>query len=74
MIVITNFDITVGYWMIGDDLKKEQGTGLRAGKRGLSLPSEASEWQYWDGTAWETWQTDPLLTVTGNILILRSLY
>ena len=40
MIVITNFDITVGYWMIGDDLEKK-GTGLRAGKRGLSLPSEA---------------------------------
>ena len=59
--------------MMGDDLE-EKGTGLMSGKRGLSVPSKASEWQYWDGTALETWQADPRLTMTGNIIILRSLY
>ena len=67
-------DITGGYWNIGPDPTNN--------KRGVStkykykytdlLPHQISEWNYALGGG--KWQIDPLLTVTGNMIILRSLY
>ena len=72
MTSITNIDMTMtgDRWNIGPDPTRDGG-GVRTAEVSLELPYNASEWQYWDGGKW---QTDPLLTVTGNIIILRSLY
>ena len=66
-------DITGGYWNIGPDPTNN--------KRGVStkykykytdlLPHQISEWEYLDDGEM---YADPKLTVTGNIISLRSLY
>ena len=62
--------MTEGYWVIGD---ANVGDVVAVVTNKNLLPHQISEWKYWDGGKWQ-WQTDPLLTVTGNIIILRSLY
>ena len=70
MTCITNIDMTVGYWIIGRNPATNAG-GVGTGVSNTNLlPDQISEWRYYD----DKWQTDPLLTVTGNIIILRSLY
>ena len=68
--VTTNIDMTGGYWRIGDD-PATNAAGVATAKVAETLPHKIQEWKYWDDVKW---QTDPLLTVTGNIVILRSLY
>ena len=67
---ITNIDMTGGHWMIGDDPATDAG-GVATVYNTNLLPHQISEWDYYDG---DKWHVDPLLTVTGNIIILRSLY
>ena len=69
MTFITNIDMTGGRWNIGPDPTRDGG-GVRTAEVSLELPHQTSEWQFWDG---HRWQTDPLLNVTGNVIILRSL-
>ena len=68
---ITNIDMTGGRWMIGPDPANNHGGVSTVVTNTNLLPHQISEWQYYNG---DKWQTDPLLTVTGNIIILRSLY
>ena len=68
---ITNIDMTGGRWMIGPDPAENIGGVDTFVTNTNLLPHQISEWKYWDG---DKWQTDPLLTVTGNIIICRSLY
>ena len=49
--------------MIGEDLATEAGGVSTVVSNTNLLPHQISEWQYYD----DKWQTDPLLTVTGNI-------
>ena len=67
--VITDNDITGGYWMIGSDPATDAG-GVKTAEVVKTLPHKIQAWQYFYGE----WHNDPLLTVTGNIIILRSLY
>ena len=57
--------------MIGDDQATDAGGVATVVSNTNLLPHQISEWKYYNG---DKWQTDPLLTVTGNIIILRSLY
>ena len=57
--------------MIGYDPATDEGGVSTAVSNTNLLPHQISEWEYHNG---DKWQTDPLLTVTGNIIILRSLY
>ena len=68
---ITNIDMTDGCWLIGHDPAIDAGGVLSVVSNTNLLPHQISDWKYTDG---EKWQTDPLLTVTGNIIVLRSLY
>ena len=61
--------MTGGYWKIGPDPATDKG-GVRTADVAKTLPHKIQAWQYTDGK----WHNDPLLTVTGNIIILRSLY
>ena len=67
---ITSNDITVGRWMIGHDPATDKGGVATVVQNTNLLPHQISEWEYLDSGKW---QTDPLLTVTGNIIILTSL-
>ena len=67
---ITNIDMTDGFWVIGSDPATDAG-GVATVYNTNLLPHQISEWDYYDG---DKWHVDPLLTVTGNIIILRSLY
>ena len=69
---ITCIDITVGHWMIGNDPATNAGGVSTVVFNTNLLPDQISEWEYYDNDG--KWYTDPLLTVTGNIVILRSLY
>ena len=62
--------MTEGYWLIGRDLARNEG-GVRTAKVAKTFPHKIQAWEYYSGVKWHT---DPLLTVTGNIIILRSLY
>ena len=70
MTVTTNIDITEGYWVIGADLAANV-LGVQTAGVANTLPHKVQAWDYVKG---DSWHTDPLLTVTGNIVILRSLY
>ena len=63
--------MTGGRWMIGPDPAENIGGVDTFVTNTNLLPHQISEWKYWDG---DKWQTDPLLTVTGNIIVLRSPY
>ena len=67
---ITNIDMTEGFWAIGPDPATDAGGVSTVVSNTNLLPHQISEWQYSDGGEWHV---DPLLTVTGNIIILRSL-
>ena len=68
---ITNIDMTGGRWMIwSDPAANSGGVGTVVSNTNL-LPHQISEWKYFYNSKWPT---DPLLTVTGNMIILRSLY
>ena len=69
---ITNIDMTGGRWAIGPDPATDAGGVSTAVSNTNLLPHQISEWEYAIGGG--KWQTDPLLTVTGNIIIWRSLY
>ena len=69
--VITNIDMTGGRWMIGPDPANNHGGVSTVVTNTNLLTHQISEWKYWDG---DKWQTDPELTVKGNIIILRFLY
>ena len=68
---ITKIDMTGGGWLIGSDPATNRGGVETVVYNTNLLPHQISEWKYWDG---DKWQTDPLLTVTGNIIVLRSPY
>ena len=64
--VINNNDITVGNWWIGPDpATKESGGVYTAAPAGDLWPHQVRSWQY--ANAILEWQSDPQLTVTGNI-------
>ena len=67
--LLKNIDMTRGQWMIGDRSLETKIAGVTTTNVAKTLPHKIQEWQYGDGVKW---QTDPLLTVTGNIIILRS--
>ena len=71
MTIVSNIDMTGGRWAIGPDPATDAGGVNTAVSNTNLLPHQISEWEYAVGGKW---QTDPLLTVTGNIIILRSLY
>ena len=60
----TNDDITVGKWVIRDDTVSES----VASAAPAPLPHQVMSWEYLDITTGE-WESDPQLTVTGNINI-----
>ena len=62
--VITNNDITGGYWLIGDPATDRGGVSTAAPAED-QWPHQVRSWNYWT----EGWQSDPQLTVTGNINI-----
>ena len=70
---ITNIGMTEGFWAIGPDPATDAGGVSTAVSNTNLLPHQISEWKYFNGDKGK-WQTDHLLTVTGNISILRSLY
>ena len=54
-----------GFWTIGPNPKKRNSGNVASVERPCVQPDEIREWKYYyDGT----WYTDPLLTVTGNII------
>ena len=59
--------------MIGDDPATNAGGVSRVVFNTNLLPHQISEWKYYDYDD-DKWKTDPLLTVRGNIIILRYLY
>ena len=63
--VITDNDITEGFWKIGDDPADNLGGVKTADSAGDLWPHQVRSWQYWS----DEWLSDPLLTVTGNINI-----
>ena len=67
-----------GLWMIGPDPATEVGGVKTAVSDTNLLPHQIQEWQYYDpqyiNQYYDHWHTDPLLKVTGNIIILRSLH
>ena len=63
-------DITVGYWMIGPDPETEKGGVGTVDPAGDQWPHQVRNWKFWTGKEWES---DPSLTVTGNINIFYSL-
>ena len=67
---ITDIDMTEGRWMVGSDPATDEGGVDTVVTNTNLLPHKISEWKYYD----DKWQIDPLLTVTGNIIIWRSLY
>ena len=69
---ITNIDMTEGFWAIGPDPATDAGGVSTVVSNTTLLPHQISEWKYAIGDG--KWQIDPLLTVTGNIIILRSLW
>ena len=65
--VITDNDITGGRWVIGPDpATDEEGDVGTAGPAGDQWPHQVRDWEYYTSGKW---QSDPLLTVTGNINI-----
>ena len=64
--------MTEGYWLIGEDPATDAGGVSTVVSNTNLLPHQILEWQYVNVD--NEWQTDPLLTVTGNIIILRCLY
>ena len=70
MTCITIIDMTDSKWAIGTDPATEMGDVLTASNTSL-LPHQIPEWKYSNGGKWHV---DPELTVTGNIIIFRSLY
>ena len=53
-----------GYWMIGPDPAADAGGVVTADPAGDLWPHQVRSWEY---SPW--WQSDPLLTVTGNFNI-----
>ena len=67
-----NNDMTGGRWMIRSEPAEILGGVASVVSNTTLLPHQISEWKYAIGDG--KWQIDPLLTVTGNIIILRSLW
>ena len=65
--------MTEGHWMIGDDPATDAGGVATVVSNTNLLPHQISEWEYVDLYKGKG-LFDPLLTVTGNLIILRSLY
>ena len=61
--VITDNCITDGYWGIGDPAT-DIGDVITSVPAGDLWPHQVVSWIYWTG---DKWQSDPQLTVTGNI-------
>ena len=59
-------DITDGFWMIWPDPATDIGSVKTAAPAGDQWPHNIKDWEYYSE---EEWQSDPLLTVTGNIII-----
>ena len=64
--VITDNDITGGNWLIGSDPATDLGGVATAEPAGDLWPHQVRSWEYYSGGKW---QSDPQLTVTGNINI-----
>ena len=62
--VIDNNDIAGGNWIIGDPATNAGGVGT-VDPAGDLWPHQVRSWKYY--TSSEGWQSDPQLTVTGNI-------
>ena len=60
-------DITEGQWMIWPDPTENIGGVKTADPAGGLWPHQVRSWEYY--TTSGGWQSDPLLTVTGNINI-----
>ena len=65
MMMMTDNNITGGYWMIGDPAANA-GWVATVAPAGDQWPHNIRDWEYLTGGKW---QSDPLLTVTGNINI-----
>ena len=77
--VITDNNITDGYWMIGAKPADDKGGVVTANEARDQWPHQVRAWKY-DGVDGK-WLSDPQLTVTGNmninifcLLILLFLY
>ena len=64
--IITDNDITGGYWKIGEDPATDAGGVATADPAGGLWPHQVRSWKY---AVPGRWESDPLLTVTGNINI-----
>ena len=64
--VINNNDITEGYWLIGPDPATNGGGVGTVDPAEDQWPHQVRSWKYSSGGKW---QSDPQLTVTGNINI-----
>ena len=59
-------DITEGGWVIGDDPATGNGGVSTADKARDQWPHQVRDWRYHSD---QGWQSDPLLTLTGDIYI-----
>ena len=68
--MIDNNDITGGYWKIGSGFYGlSDGNYVKSEDKAEDLlPHQVRSWNYWNWTELE-WESDSLLTVTGNINI-----
>ena len=64
--VINNNDITGGRWLIGDPANEGGGVAT-VDPAGDLWPHQIRSWQYQNSI--DEWESDPQLTVTGNINI-----
>ena len=64
---VIHIDITGGYWLIGSDPESNSAGVASAVPAGDLLPHQVRSWKFVSGGKL---QTDPQLTVTGNISII----
>ena len=67
MMMMTDNDITGGGWLIGPDPAADGGGVRTEDPAGDQWPHQVKAWEY--AVAEGLWESDPLLTVTGNINI-----
>ena len=65
MMIVTDNNVTGGYWLIGDPATNARYVATVAPANGL-WPHNMKVWEWYSGRGW---QSDPLLTVTGNMNI-----
>ena len=71
LLSLSDNNITAGFWMIGDPASDSGGVGT-VDLIGDQWPYQVRDWEYDSGGL--GWESDPRLTVTGNININNSCY